>query len=137
MTKLGTFENVRFKNCKDYKTFYEICSSKVESAKNQNQIEKDTYNLENCCDEFYITCVPWIDFTQITHPIPDDKYSQCIPRICWGKYVKRNNKYELTLNITVSHIFVDGYLPAKAFNKIQELLDNVEDIKKIIFFFYI
>lgn len=39
----------------------------------------------------------------MSHPIPDSLESQCIPRICWGKFVKNNEKYELTLNITVSH----------------------------------
>ena len=53
-----------------------------------------------------------------------------MPRICWGKYVEQNEKYQLTLNITVSHILVDGYPLAKAFNKIQELLDNPDDIMK-------
>ena len=89
-----------------------------------------TYNHQNCYNEYYITCVPWVDFTQFTHPIPDDKSSQCIPRICWGKYVEQDGKYELTLNITVSHIFVDGYPLAQTFNKIQELLNNVDEILK-------
>lgn len=32
------------------------------------------------------------------------------------------------LNIIVIHIFVDGYPHSKAFQKIQELLDNVEEV---------
>lgn len=59
-----------------------------------------------------------------------NKASQCIPRICWGKYIEKDGKYELTLNITVSHIFVDGFPLSRTFNKIQELLDNVEEILK-------
>ena len=94
----------------------------------EKEISKERYNPENCYDEYYITCVPWVDFNRFTHPIPDDKSSQCIPRICWGKYTKNNNRYELSLNITVSHIFVDGYHLASAFNKIQELLDNVDEV---------
>lgn len=128
MTKANTFENVRYKNCKDFKEFYKISSKYINDAKNQKEISKERYNPENCYDEYYITCVPWVDFNRFTHPIPDDKSSQCIPRICWGKYTKNNNKYELSLNITVSHIFVDGYHLASAFNKIQELLDNVDEI---------
>lgn len=130
MTELGTFENVRFKNCEEFSEFYQIASQYIESAKKQSQIKKESYNPENCYNEYYITCVPWVDFTQFTHPIPDDKSSQCIPRICWGKYVEQDGKYELTLNITVSHIFVDGYPLAQTFNKIQELLNNVDKILK-------
>lgn len=130
MTGLETFENVRFKNCNNFREFYKIASEHIESAKKQSEIKKENYNPENCYDEYYITCVPWVDFTQFTHPMPDDKASQCIPRICWGKYTEQNGKYELTLNITVSHIFVDGFPLSKTFNKIQELLNNADDILK-------
>ena len=128
MTESGTFENVRFKNCKDFKMFYSVAQQYIEGAKKQKKIKKERYNPENCYDEYYITCVPWVDFTQVTHPIPDDIASQCIPRICWGKYIEKEGRYELTLNITVSHIFVDGYPLSKAFNNIQELLNNSDDI---------
>lgn len=130
MTELDTFENVRYKNCKEFRKFYEISVENIERAKKQSEIKKVSYNPQNCYDEYYITCVPWVDFTQFTHPIPDDKASQCIPRICWGKYIEKDGKYELTINITVSHIFIDGYPLANAFNKIQELLNNVENILK-------
>ena len=130
MAKTGTFENVRFNNCDNFEKFYQIALEHIENAKIQTQIKKENYNPENCYNEYYITCVPWVDFTQFTHPIPDDIASQCIPRVCWGKYVEQNGKYELTLNITVSHIFVDGYPLAKTFNKIQELLDNADEVLK-------
>ena len=81
-------------------------------------------------DEYYITCVPWLNFESSTHPIPDDKDSQCVPRIGWGKYVINNDKYEMMLNISVSHIFVDGLHLSKVFDKVNELLDDVEDILK-------
>ena len=128
MTETGTFENVRFNNCDNFEKFYQIASEHIEKTKKQIEINEENYNQKNCYNEYYITCVPWVDFTQFTHPIPDDIASQCIPRICWGKYVEQNGKYELTLNITVSHILVDGYPLAQTFNKIQELLDNVDEI---------
>lgn len=130
MTETGTFENVRFKNCNTFTDFYRTASKHIENAKKQTKIKDEKFNPDNCYDEYYITCVPWIDFSEITHPIPDDQSSQCIPRICWGKYTEQNGSYELTLNITVSHIFVDGYPLAQAFNKIQELLNDPGSILK-------
>lgn len=130
MTKSGTYENVRHENKKDFKEFYKISSESIERAKEQLEITKGHYNPENCHNEYYITCVPLIDFTGLTHPIPDNIESQCIPRICWGKYSEDDGKYELTLNITVSHIFVDGFPLAEAFNKIQEYLNNTDEILK-------
>ena len=130
MTQTGTFENVRFNNINNFKEFYQKATSVIESAKKQNEIKKENYNPENCYNEYYITCVPWVDFTQFTHPMPDDISSQCIPRVCWGKYTENNGKYELTLNITVSHMFVDGYPLSQTFIKIQELLNNVDKVLK-------
>ena len=130
MTKTGTFENVRYTNNSNFKEFYKISSKNIEMAKEQTEIKKDNYNPENCYNEYYITCVPWVDFTEFNHPIPDDLSSQCIPRICWGKYNEKDGKCELTLNITVSHIFVDGFPLAQAFNTIQEYLNRVEEILK-------
>ncbi|HAB67668.1 MAG TPA: hypothetical protein DCE23_09915, partial [Firmicutes bacterium] len=130
MTQTGDFENVRFKNCKEYRKFYEEAHKRIEKAKREEILDKEDYNPKNCYDEYYITCLPWIEFTQLTHPIPDDKSSQCIPRICWGKYYEDNGKYKMILNITVSHIFVDGYPLSKTFIKIQEMLDNVDKYLK-------
>lgn len=130
MTKTGTFENVRFKNNINYNEFHKVAQEKIEKAKNQEKIESEDYNPDNCYDEYYITCLPWVEFTQLTHPIPDDKSSQCIPRICWGKYYEENGKYKINLNITVSHIFVDGYPLSRVFIKIQDMLDNIEEYLK-------
>ncbi len=129
MTEAGTFENVRFRNYKEYKDFYRVAKENIDEAKVQTKL-KNEYNPENCYSEYYITCTPWVNFVQVTHPIPDDKASQSIPRICWGKFVENNGKYELTLNITVSHIFVDGFHLSEAFNKIQEMLDSVDEVLK-------
>ena len=128
MTKAGTFENVRFKNNHNYKDFYKIAKEVIEKSKNKDKIIKCDYNPTNEYNEFYITCTPWIDFVSLTHPIPDDKSSQTVPRVCWGKYIENNGNFEMTLNITVSHIFVDGYPLSQTFIKIQELLDDVENI---------
>ena len=128
MTKTGVFENVRHINHSDFIEFYKISSGNIEKAKKQTKIKKDNYNPEHCFNEYYITCVPWVDFIEFNHPIPNDKSSQCIPRVCWGKYVENDGKYELTLNITVSHIFVDGFHLSKAFSRIQEYLNKPEEI---------
>lgn len=127
MTNSGTFENVRFQNCKDYKEFYRVAEKHIEIAKNQNVILEGEYN-PNKYNEYYLTCVPWLSFDALTHPIPDDLSSQCVPRICWGKYQMKEGKYKLILNITVSHIFVDGLPLSNTFNNIQDLLDRVEEV---------
>ena len=130
MTESGTFDNARFKNISDYKEFYNKTRSVINEISKQTTLKESDYNPSMTHDEYYITCVPWLNFESSTHPIPDDKDSQCVPRIGWGKYVINNDKYEMTMNITASHIFVDGKHISDAFNKIQELLDTCEEILK-------
>lgn len=124
LTKNDTFENVRFCYVDDYKKFYKLAREKIDQAKNEEVLTNDSYNLTDAWNEYYITSLPWISFTGVTHPIPDDVHSQVVPRICFGKYFLDKDKYLVPFNITVSHIFVDGYHISKLINVIN---DNLKD----------
>lgn len=124
MTEANTFENVTSKNYPDFETFYDKTKKDVENAKHQKKV-KETYNEGRSFDEYYITCVPWINFSSLTHPIPFDKASQVVPRVCFGKYHLESNRYKMMLNITVSHEFVDGYPLSQVFLNIQKYLDEM------------
>lgn len=79
---------------------------------------------------YYFTCLPHLDFTHMSDPIPDDRENQTIPRICWGKYVKNGRKIEMNLNITVSHALVDGKPLSDAFANIQQAVNDCKSIFK-------
>ena len=123
MTKNEIFENVRLINKDNYKEFYEMAKERIDKAKYQDKLNNESYNSTASYNEYYITCLPWTDFISMTHPIPEDKSSQTVPRVCWGKY-------EISLNITVSHVFVDGYHLSKVFNNVQELLNDITNVLK-------
>ncbi|MBQ7308013.1 MAG: chloramphenicol acetyltransferase [Clostridia bacterium] len=125
MTDAGVFENVRHEMKEDFVEFYDLSKKVIDEAKKEIKV-KDEYNTNNF-NEYYLTTTPWLDFESATHPIPDDKNSLSVPRICWGKYKKVDDKYLLTLNINVSHALVDGKPMCEAFNKIQDLLDRAEE----------
>lgn len=129
MTNSGTFENVNSRNYDNFLDFYKNIKNDVEKAKIKDKI-KDTYNDSKLYNEYYITCLPWLDFSGLTHPIPDDIESLSVPRICFGKYKKVNNRYVMMLNINVSHAFVDGYPLSQAFINIQKLLDDINSSLK-------
>ncbi len=130
MTENDVFENVRFENKKNYKDFYNLAKQEIDKAKYETKLTANNYNPTNAWNEYYITCLPWLNFTGANQPMTEELHSQTVPRICWGKYVNNNGKYEMTLNITVSHVFVDGLHISKAFNKIQELLYEADEILK-------
>ena len=123
MTDSGIFENCGCPMHEKYNEFYKDCHNDVEGAKKQ-KIVKDEYN-GNDYNVYYITCVPWLSYTTMTHPLPDNnKESSSVPRICWGKFELKNNRYILPFNLTVSHAFVDGYPLSKALNNLKQNATN-------------
>lgn len=124
MTKSGVFENCNFEYEESYFAFYKKAKDLIENAKQQETV-KDTYNESTNFDEYYITCIPWLSFESMSNPLPDNNLeSSSVPRICWDKYKIEGNKITMTLNITVSHAFVDGYPLSQAFNTIQSLFND-------------
>lgn len=130
MTKSGVYENTGFEMIDDYKTFYATAKQVVDHIKNQDFI-KETFNDSLLYNDYYMTCLPWLSIDGMTHPLCDNNYeSLSCPRVCWDKYVEVDNKYLMTLNITVNHCFVDGYPLSLAFKNIQENFNNCRNLFK-------
>ena len=76
-------------------------SKDILSGKNEGFIcEMESRDLTNIAN---FSCIPWVDFDMITNCIVDGQAIQ--PLITWGKV---NEDYEMSVSITVSHIFVNG-----------------------------
>ncbi|MBP3503776.1 MAG: hypothetical protein J6K18_01490 [Bacilli bacterium] len=130
MTKSGVYENTGFEMIDDYKTFYATAKQVIDHIKNQDFI-KETFNDSLLYNDYYMTCLPWLSINGMTHPLCDNNYeSLSCPRVCWDKYVEVDNKYLMTLNITVNHCFVDGYPLSLAFKNIQENFNNCRNLFK-------
>lgn len=63
-------------------------------------VEMKKRDMENIAN---FSCIPWIDFDSITSAIVSKNQIQ--PLVAWGKV---NENYEMSVSITVSHIFVNG-----------------------------
>ena len=124
MTNDMVFDNCEHEFCFDYSEYKSRAEEKIPLAK-QGLKEDQSYTDLTRFDQFYFTCLPWLDFTAVTHPMPNDA-TLTVPRIAWGKYVEENGKTTMALNIHVSHALVDGYPLAQGFNKVQEYLDQAE-----------
>jgi chloramphenicol O-acetyltransferase type A len=74
-------------------------------------------------DLLFITCIPWISFTHISHTISLNK-NDSVPRISWGKYFEDNKKVCLPFSVQVHHAFVDGVHVGNYYKKLQEYLDS-------------
>ncbi len=77
--------------------------------------ERDLTNIAN------FSCIPWIDFDMLTNCTVDGSAIQ--PLITWGKV---NENYEMSVSITVSHIFVNGRELAYFYENAQKEFDSFE-----------
>lgn len=86
----------------------------VDKAFDVDTMERDRINIAN------FSCIPWVDFDSITNATAAGNAIQ--PLITWGKV---NENYEMTVSITVSHIFVNGLELAKFYKNAQENFDSL------------
>ncbi len=105
----------------DFLSFLQNAQEEAEKVKVEPVIEDEPGRD----DLVYITCIPWVSFTSISHPMhlhPVDS----IPRIAWGKYFKENGKLLLPFSVQVHHALMDGVHIGRFFKLLQELLNEPE-----------
>ena len=94
-------------------------SSDILSGKNEGFfIEMEKRDLTNIAN---FSCIPWDDFDMITNCVVDGNAIQ--PLITWGKV---NKDFEMSVSITVSHIFVNGRELACFYKNAQKEFDNID-----------
>jgi chloramphenicol O-acetyltransferase type A len=83
--------------------------------------------LEGRDDFLYITCIPWVSFTSMSHTIGLNR-DDSVPRLSWGKYFRKGEKVLLPFSVQVHHALADGNHVGQYFEKLQDYLDKT-DIK--------
>lgn len=76
-------------------------------------------------DMIFLTSMPWVSFTSISHPI-QLKPADSFPRIAWGKFFKENGRVKLPLSVQVHHAMMDGMHVGHFFMKVEEVFEDVE-----------
>ncbi len=80
-----------------------------------NQGERD--------DLAYVSCMPWLDYTGLTNPMPGSE--DCIPRVAWGKFVDHGGCRDMAMTLEVHHALVDGEQIGVFFGAVQKALDGL------------
>jgi len=75
-------------------------------------------------DFLYITCIPWVSFTSMSHTINLIK-DDSVPRLSWGKYFSEGEKVLLPFSVQVHHALADGSHVGQYFERIQYYLDHL------------
>ena len=90
-----------FGDISEWHDYVKDLSREILSGKNEgftlDMFKRDSENIAN------FSCIPWVDFDSITSAIVQNNQIQ--PLITWGKV---DENYEMTVSITVNHIFVNG-----------------------------
>jgi len=115
--ELFSFCTVKFMD--DFNEFKSNTLKEMEKTKTNIKIE-DELDQD---DLLFITSIPWISFTNLTHPINMNPVDS-VPRVAWGKYFEENGKIKLPLSVQAHHAFIDGIHIGQYFNDFQEILDN-------------
>ena len=93
-------------------------SAKILSGENEGfSLEMEKRDLTNIAN---FSCIPWVDFDTITSCILHSRQIQ--PLITWGKV---NENYEMSVSITVSHIFVNGHDLGHFYENTQKEFDSI------------
>lgn len=119
----------RFEHSDDIKTFIQrSLRAKEESTQADKLLHSATeFSLREIKDYVFVTSIPWLDFTQIQHPVYTFK-SADIPSVAWGKWTENNGKLTLPFSVQAHHGFVDGYhihlLAEEISNQINTLISK-------------
>lgn len=111
---------------RDYNSFHDRVRKNIETVKERNVA---TFNDRIRLDCFYVSCLPWMDFTSVKNPYNhDDKSVTSIPRITWGKYVKTSDgRYEIAFDVAAHHGLIDGKQVATLYESMTRALSQVNE----------
>ncbi len=105
----------------DIQRFFRNASAAIQQVKEKPFIQSDSIQD----NRIYITCIPWISFTGVMHPIhmhPVDS----VPRLVWGKYIIEEESIKLPYSLQAHHALADGFHAGLFFNKFREIISRPE-----------
>lgn len=127
LTDEELYSNSIVKYSGDFNKFILNTETALERGKKEIILEEKQKGKDNLV---FITCLPWISFTSVMHPVRIDA-ADSIPRIAWGKYFRENKKVKLPLSVQVNHCLMDGIQVAKFYNYIQEIFNSPDKYFRI------
>lgn len=105
----------------EWEEFNTLCLEAIEAGKQQTELQDDSEVRD---DLIFTTCLPWVAFTSMHHPVqgPQDSF----PRVGWGKFFERGDRWFMPVNAQVHHALADGLHMGRFFQFTQEALDEFE-----------
>jgi chloramphenicol O-acetyltransferase type A len=102
-----------------FSEYYEDMTRRIDVVKTSPDLaDREKHHM------FFITDVPWISFTSITHPY-DPKYADN-PVIAMGKYFDHDGRTVMPLGIQAHHGLVDGFHLGLFYKYMDRILSGPE-----------
>ncbi len=95
-------------------------------AQEKSKNQEDCFiaaDLEGRDDLIYITCIPWVSFTSLSHTISFNK-DDSVPRLAWGKHYTEGSQVLLPFSVQAHHSFVDGIHMGRYIDYLQDYLNR-------------
>jgi len=126
MTEQGVYSNcvAEYSDC--FSEFVRRVDCAVAAVRQQPQVG----NAEIRHDLIYITCLPWIAFTSLTHPVhyhPADS----IPRLSWGQFRSKSGRVTMPLSVQAHHALMDGEPVGRFYQLVAQLCAEPERVISI------
>lgn len=78
-------------------------------------------------DYLFVTCLPWLNFTSIQHPIA--RFADCsIPNIAIGRFRKAEDRISFPMAVQAHHGLVDGWHIHQFITTLADLLNDAADM---------
>ena len=103
----------------DFDVFYKNLQQEKERVLNTTDLFPEE-NSDNC---IHCSSIPWVNFSGHKEPISGTKDS--VPKLAFGKFSKKENRWMMPVAIAVNHALVDGYHVGQFFEHYQKELDKI------------
>lgn len=111
-----TFCNCRTESRVPLETFLVTGKAAQEEAKRHHGFVS---TQEDETDLIFVSCVPWVAFTQVIQPAPIP--ADCNPRIVFGKFIPQGERTLMPIGIQCNHALVDGRHIGEFYQAFEEL----------------
>lgn len=107
-----------FRDIDEWHDYVKALSKDILTGRKEGfNLEMEKRDYENIAN---YSCIPWVDFDSMTTCIVESNQIQ--PLVTWGKV---NDDYEMSVAISVNHIFVNGRELGMFYENLQNELDRI------------
>lgn len=116
-TDVFSFCEVKFGT--DFTPFIQRADREIAKMRSEPVFE----DAEGRDDYLFMSVIPWIHFTSVTHPMHYHPHDS-VPRITWGQLRRSGGELLMPLSVQAHHALMDGVHMGRFFQLVEELAQD-------------